>query len=299
MIKAQVLSQTFNGRVEWIVEGGYFKIVTAAANLQAELYQGGVLVLLAPTVKAGFYQRVPFDRIVLTNTGSQLTEVLIAPDEGGSDAFTGSFVISSPLLGDNADNVAAAGAGSLVGVLSRQMAWNPVTSTFDRLIATPPSSDAFSTGTKGYLATFAALYGYNGGSLDRVRADAIGGAGALRVTERGFAYGASFGSVTLQAANTALNVFTAGANPNGAIVWLADGQVSAAGVIQLSLLAKATAPTTAIDGDMIATGRTVAANQMGFHIDRPVLIPAGKGLYFFNSAAEVAPTQKGVLYTLL
>jgi len=66
--RAQVISQTFAGRNEWLVEGSYFKILTAAANLQVELYQGAILVLLAPTVKAGFYQRAVFDRIVLTNS---------------------------------------------------------------------------------------------------------------------------------------------------------------------------------------------------------------------------------------
>lgn len=72
-------------------------------------------------------------------------------------------------IADNADAQAAQGATGLPGVLARAQGWNAQTSQWDRLLATTPSTDAFSVGTKGYLGTFAWLYNYNGLTADRVR----------------------------------------------------------------------------------------------------------------------------------
>lgn len=149
MQSANVESQTFDGLVEWGVGGGYFKILTAASACRVELFRGGNLVLLAPSVRAGFYQRVAFDKVRITNSGSQAIEFLTAPDEGGSDAFTANSVITSPLDADNADAKAALGAAGLVATLGR-------------------------------------LLGYNGATWDRLRADNEGaGVGALRVARFG------------------------------------------------------------------------------------------------------------------
>lgn len=94
-MKANVESQTFNGAVEWILEGSYFKLLTAAAACRVELMKGGRTALLAPAVRNGFYQRIPggYDLVRITNTGAQLVEFLTAPDEGGSDNFSGDVTI--------------------------------------------------------------------------------------------------------------------------------------------------------------------------------------------------------------
>src|SRR4051812_31987206 len=129
-MKANIESQTFNGLVEWGLEGGYFKLLTAAASCRVELYKAGRLVLLAPSVRRGFYQIVDFDYVKITNTGAQLVEFLTAPAEGGSDALTGSLDITSPLITDSSDAAALAGA-TLLGVVGRLQGYNGA--TWDRL----------------------------------------------------------------------------------------------------------------------------------------------------------------------
>jgi len=95
------ITQTFNGRAEWQgAPGAYFKLLTAAAACQVELYRQGVRVLLIPNAKAGFYCRASFDAVVITNAGSQLVEWIAAPDQAGSDAFTANANITSPLASD-------------------------------------------------------------------------------------------------------------------------------------------------------------------------------------------------------
>lgn len=254
-MKANVESQTFNGLVEWYVEGGYIKLLTAVANLKLELYKSGRIVLLAPAVKRGFYQKVDFDQVKITNTGAQLVEFLTAPEEGGSDALTGSFDITSPLAGDNADALAALGAAGVLGVGAR-------------------------------------LQAYNGATFDRLRADNIGGVGALRMTERGYVAGASSVSATNMAANTPRTIVAPGTNVNGMIVWRASYYSRAGTVPQFgSILAKTSAPASVTDGDVIvgidsimetaAPAFTCAGKR-----ERPIFVAAGKGLYCICSAAE-------------
>jgi hypothetical protein len=91
-MKSELISQTFNGQVEWRLEGNYFKLLSAAANVRVELFKGGRLVALAPSVPSGFYQRVlnpagdaGFDHVKITTGSSHLVEFVTAPDEGGID----------------------------------------------------------------------------------------------------------------------------------------------------------------------------------------------------------------------
>lgn len=121
--------------------------------------------------------------------------------------------------------------------------------------------------------------------------------------DRGFIYGATFQNFTAQALNTALQVFAPGSNINGAILWDAACAYQSAGAAGTwAMLAKTSAPVGVTDGDCIMgpssfvfdgarlgpVGRLMSARR----------IPAGKGLYFFNSTAESAG-HKSAIYTLL
>jgi len=119
----------------------------------------------------------------------------------------------------------------------------------------------------------------------------------------GVSYGASFSINSPQVAGTAVQVVAPGANTNGLIVWVANF-LSIAAVLQVcNLIAKATAPTTSVDGDVLciasATSSVVTSGSVG-RVDAPIFVPAGKGLYLYILFAETATTHpKSVLYTLL
>lgn len=116
-------------------------------------------------------------------------------------------------------------------------------------------------------------------------------------------YGASYRTNTAMAANTPETIFTAAANVNGAIIHAAClYSFSTGGHTAPSLIAKATAPASTIDGDGILSPHVSALGASLFAqaatLGRPVKIPAGKGLYFIAQAAETT-AQRSVLYTLL
>lgn len=116
-------------------------------------------------------------------------------------------------------------------------------------------------------------------------------------------YGASYKSVTAMAANTPDTVFTPAANANGAIIHRINGfsATGAAVWTQPTFIAKASAPATVIDGDIIAmmdSGVWTGAGASNLKLEKPIFIPAGKGLYYIANAAETLG-QRSVLYTLL
>ncbi len=261
--RASFISQTFSVRTEFQVDGSYFKLLTSAAGSQVELYSGGVQILVAPAAKSGFYQRVDFDRVVITPSVNQLVEFLAAPDQGGSDAFTANSAITSPLDSDNADGAALLGANGLVAIASR-------------------------------------LKAFNGTTYDRLRLEQLVSRYALRTAEQGYSYGATYISNSSIAANGTSQVFAAASNVNGAIVWDVDLVSASASQVQTVLLAKATPPTTVIDGVLIAqamglSGAVVNAQKRA----KPVLVPAGLGLFFFALDLETNPVIRSVHYTLL
>lgn len=115
-------------------------------------------------------------------------------------------------------------------------------------------------------------------------------------------YGASYRSTTNMAANTADQVFSAAANTNGAVIHSAQFFNYGATRGTAAFLAKATAPANTADGDAILSGVNScfsAGNyELGANLINPLKIPAGKGLYFIPSIAEVT-ASRSVLYTLL
>jgi hypothetical protein len=115
--------------------------------------------------------------------------------------------------------------------------------------------------------------------------------------DRGYIYGASYTSITNKLANTPDTIFAPGSNVNGAIVWDAEYFSQAGGVAFASILAKSSAPASAIDGDVILIMPSNTGIQTNRRV-RAVRIAAGKGLYRISSANE-SGAQCAVLYTLL
>lgn len=123
-------------------------------------------------------------------------------------------------------------------------------------------------------------------------------------------YGASFKSIVPLAANTPETIFTAGSNANGAIVWRASFTTQANGSLnmQASIIAKASAPSTVVDGDVIVSPN-FAAYRVAYDyvlvsagLESSIYIPAGKGLYYISSVAEHASAiglMRSLIYSLL
>jgi len=126
---------------------------------------------------------------------------------------------------------------------------------------------------------------------------------ALEAVEHsGLSYGASFRSTTNLTANNPQTVFSAASNVNGAIVHCAKFVSDfVSGGRDTALLAKTSPPGNSSDGDAILTADNVSVGSVvgvGSTLDRPVKIPAGKGLYFIAGTNENAG-NRSVLYTLL
>jgi hypothetical protein len=105
-------------------------------------------------------------------------------------------------------------------------------------------------------------------------------------------------------ANTPDTVFAAGSNTNGAIIWNASFMsANASGVPTMGFVAKATAPATVVDGDLVlapCVSPPSASYPFGANLTSPIKIAAGKGLYFISTNAEVSPQCiRSVLYSLL
>jgi hypothetical protein len=119
-------------------------------------------------------------------------------------------------------------------------------------------------------------------------------------------YGSTYKSNTSLAANTPETVFTPAANARGAIVWDASfvSYGASAAISGIGFVAKVSAPTTPIDGDVICQADSIANNGSSTFVagstkGKPFFIPAGRGLYFIAGAAEGANVQRQVKYDLL
>jgi hypothetical protein len=108
-----------------------------------------------------------------------------------------------------------------------------------------------------------------------------------------------YANATALAANTAVQVFAAGANINGAILYDSHISTSQAGNTTVTLLAKATAPATVIDGNVFDM---VSNNANAWALSRGIIgskkIAAGLGLYFISTLLE-AGGSRFVSYKLL
>lgn len=146
----------------------------------------------------------------------------------------------------------------------------------------------------------ARLLGIVYGNLGQLAQVAVGGVNALQVAQRGCAPGASFASITSLAANTAEEIVAPGSNTAGIIVWSGGFLSRTATVPPAAFLAKASAPATVIDGDIIIGGSAwgVAENACSGRRESPILVAAGKGVYFISTAAQ-AYASRYLNYTVL
>jgi hypothetical protein len=260
--------------------GDYIRLFTTSGNadVEVECQKKGSPIFIATGVQAGLRKRTDeqFDRVVVTNGATpQTVTIYIGEGEVGYDQFNlvaGAAVsISGPLSGDAADALATLGAAGLVAVSSRP-------------------------------------FGFNGSTWDRLRADNIGGAGALRITERGYSPGVVFASNTVIGAAANETVLAPASNTGGLILWRAELSTfhqSAANAIKLALLAKSSAPATDVDGDLLLSHINYPHTMVGLvssnaRRERPIFVAAGKGLYFRNAGtvAEIG-CLRSVEYTLL
>lgn len=127
--------------------------------------------------------------------------------------------------------------------------------------------------------------------------------GGVVVSQSGYVYASSYKSITALAANTPETVFTPAANVNGATLWRASFVSVNAAFPSAAFLAKNAAPATILDGDVIVAVDGIAATaavQLAYgKLEAAIHIPAGKGLYYIASTAEVAASvMRSALYTL-
>lgn len=131
--------------------------------------------------------------------------------------------------------------------------------------------------------------------------------GTTQVTEMGSTYGASFASSTSLAGATNEVILAPASNVNGLIVWSASmstAQNVAASASLIGLIAKASAPASSTDGDVLLTLVEYAITAAGVGssnviMPRPYRVAAGKGLYFRNSATAETAGYRSLQYTIL
>lgn len=123
--------------------------------------------------------------------------------------------------------------------------------------------------------------------------------GSVQVRDGGDVYDTNHISNANLAANTPQAVFVAAGNTNGILVISARGfGYNAASGSNLVLIAKATAPASITDGSVICSGIWTSSACSEVDLKRPVIVPAGLGLYWINSIADTSttPTLRSVLY---
>lgn len=116
----------------------------------------------------------------------------------------------------------------------------------------------------------------------------------------------SFASIATLVANTPETVFSPASNVNGAIILSADSSEFDASFNNGGLIAKSSAPVSAVDGEMIMQTRSIGAyattNLFGGNtLNQPHQIAAGLGLYFIRTATLAAANgnMRSVRYKLL
>lgn len=112
-------------------------------------------------------------------------------------------------------------------------------------------------------------------------------------------YAAAYKSTTNMAALTADTVFSAASNTLGAWLWRAAMISVLASANRSGIIAHTAAPGTLATGDVLSCGLSNGAGVPGLHvIDKPIFIPAGKGLYMLSEGLETLAYRQA-LYTLL
>lgn len=118
--------------------------------------------------------------------------------------------------------------------------------------------------------------------------------------------GANWKDNSTMAVNTPLTIFSPGSNVNGAIIWTAEAfDTNAAAFPAQAFIAKASAPVSNIDGEVVAQslpGALISGSAASYiKKEVPTRIAAGLGLYFISNVAGLASPSalRNCRYTLL
>lgn len=95
-------------------------------------------------------------------------------------------------------------------------------------------------------------------------------------------------STTLQTANVAVNIFTAASNPTGAYIYQAQASSGAGATPQASFIAKATAPASVIDGDVILAASLILPGTVGAELKIAQYVAPNLGLWYIVNQNETA-----------
>lgn len=117
------------------------------------------------------------------------------------------------------------------------------------------------------------------------------------------AYGGSWSRSALEAANVPVQIVAPGANVNGIILHRASFATGSAAAYSFSaFVAKASAPASATDGDVLCSADSIynsgAAACCAGKVEKDLFISPGKGLFFISPVAE-SIGFKSALYTIL
>ena len=120
--------------------------------------------------------------------------------------------------------------------------------------------------------------------------------GSVTTLEDALIFNASYKSSSGLAANTADVIFSPAANLNGAIVHRAQYISNQTASTAAALIAKNAAPANVLDGNPILAAISNGGGNSMSTLEKPILIPAGQGLYRISTNAENV-AYAFVLYT--
>lgn len=114
----------------------------------------------------------------------------------------------------------------------------------------------------------------------------------------------TYNVIAALAANTAVNVFTAGLNTNGAIILSAMcTEPNLSNNFNVSLLGKASAPANVADGDPVLIACNIwnngATSGGAASMPTPQFLPAGLGLWWIGAQVTSAASSRAVRFKLL
>lgn len=112
----------------------------------------------------------------------------------------------------------------------------------------------------------------------------------------------SWTSAAALTANTAIQIVSPGSNGNGLVLLQASACLWSGGISSQALIAKATAPTTVVDGEVLF--QIAGASGAYANLAVPQYIAAGLGLYYISlndyaANASSAPNSRACRYKLL
>jgi hypothetical protein len=127
--------------------------------------------------------------------------------------------------------------------------------------------------------------------------------GTVKTAQGAMTYTNSFASQAVMSNNGVLNILPAASNVNGAILnqTLVSGANGTSAPTLYSFIAKATAPTSPTDGDVLDVVMCINSSISNFQNQNPIQVAAGKGIWVIATNATNADGSllKAALVTVL